>query len=252
MLPLAGCGWVGRTLLAGPKVTIEIPAPPAPVVIQPKRKPLLPWRSEGQIEKASVGGTDSPDGAEHLQCELPGSLHMRNVGGSDGAGLCVFTSMSHTGRYQSDPLFARMQEFMRSRPGGGYPEKVSAMLKAASAQYGLPVPEYVQFEVPVSQIDEAIALLKLAAKNRYLPCITYGRSPTGRYGGRLIYHMVNVPHATDKWFAILDNNYPGEDNYEWIDNVQDFKRAFGATGSCWAIVLITPSPPPHPYTKESK
>jgi hypothetical protein len=47
-----------------------------------------------QIEGSSVeGGRTSPDGREEIQIDLPGAEHMKNTGGRDGAGLCVFTSV---------------------------------------------------------------------------------------------------------------------------------------------------------------
>jgi hypothetical protein len=43
--------------------------------------------------------------------------------------------------------------------------------------------------------------------------VTYGYSP--RYKSK-ISHMVDCVHFTDKWAAVLDNNFPGEDQYEWM------------------------------------
>src|ERR1051326_5161530 len=37
-----------------------------------------------------LGGLVSPDGTEEMQCPLPSSEKKHNVGGKDGAGLCVF------------------------------------------------------------------------------------------------------------------------------------------------------------------
>jgi len=28
--------------------------------------------------------------------------------------------------------------------------------------------------------------------------------------------MVDCAHFTDKWAAVLDNNFPGDDKYEWM------------------------------------
>jgi hypothetical protein len=39
-----------------------------------------------------------------------------------------------------------------------------------------------------------------------MPAVTYGYSP--RYGGRVA-HMVNLVHLSERWAAILDNNFPG-------------------------------------------
>jgi hypothetical protein len=45
----------------------------------------------------------SQDGRAEVVCDLPGELQKRNVGGRDGAVLCVFTSVMHSARYQNEP-----------------------------------------------------------------------------------------------------------------------------------------------------
>jgi hypothetical protein len=72
-----------------------------------------------QIEATSVeGGRTSPDGAEEIQIDLPGSQQMKNTGGKDGAGLCVFASMRHSGRWCDEPVFSGLFEWMKRHPGG--------------------------------------------------------------------------------------------------------------------------------------
>ncbi len=84
--------------------------------------------------------------------------------------------------------------------------------------------------------------------------ITYGRSPTGRYNGKQIAHMVCCMHADDKWFAVLDNNYLGGGSdkvYEWCSSAEAIK-AFSAgdrAGEYWAVILLGPPPSPKPYNK---
>src|SRR5262245_24684880 len=67
--------------------TVRSPAPPRAPAPPPPRLPR-PW---GDREAAPVGalvaGPRHPDGTE-VQCDLPGELHVRNRGGSDGKGLC--------------------------------------------------------------------------------------------------------------------------------------------------------------------
>jgi hypothetical protein len=48
---------------------------------------------------ASIGKDTSPDGF-WANCYLPLEERMKNVGGSDGSGLCVFTSLEHAAREQ--------------------------------------------------------------------------------------------------------------------------------------------------------
>jgi len=123
-------------------------------------------------------------------------------GPGTGAGLCVFTSIEHSGRYQNEPSLIGFQKKLTHEPGGGYPDKVDAML----AKYA-PNVVYVQYT------GKDVSLLKLAMKTGRMVSVTYGYSP--RYGGPIA-HMVNLVHLTDKWAAVLDNNFPGEDQHEWM------------------------------------
>jgi hypothetical protein len=209
---------------------------------EPCPGPVCPPREQAPVG-ASVGGPVSPDGKEPINCHLPGSFHLKNVGGSDGAGLCVFASASHAGVWQSEEAFRAIFQWMRKYPGGGYPEKFDRMLAKLCAEKGLPVPKYFHVE------ENDFELIKLASKNHVYLCVTYSRSPTGRYGGSKIAHMVNMPHCSDKWIAIHDNNYPGENAYEWMSPETYFKTCMVGGEKMWAIVLLTTPPPPAPKTR---
>ncbi len=74
------------------------------------------------IVAASVNGPTAPDGTE-LQCDLPGNLQVKNRGGSDGAGLCVFASLKHSAMWQEVTPLKEIFEYMFNHPGGGYPRK---------------------------------------------------------------------------------------------------------------------------------
>lgn len=197
----------------------------------------------GDVVEGRVGGFTSPDGKEAMQCPLPGNLHQRNTGGSDGLGLCVYASARHTGRWQGDPLFEAIFDWMRSRPGGSYPEKFAATLRQCAKDKGYPVPDYVQI------VDADIEILKIACRNGYMPGVTYGYSPTGRYGGQRISHMVSLAHASDQWFAVLDNNFPGDDKFEWLSPDEFKKTHVHPSGKGWKYVLLTTPPPPKPYKR---
>jgi hypothetical protein len=182
---------------------------------------------------SQVGGRTSPDGAEQLQIDLPASEHLKNVGGKDGSGLCVFTSVEHSGRWQNVEQLHGFQGKMRKEEGGGWPEKVDKMV----AKYA-PGTTYLQYS------GDDTSLLKLALKTGRMPAVTYGYSP--RYGGSgRIAHMVNLVHLTPKWAAILDNNFPGEDKYEWMAPAE-FTRRWKLGGGGWAVFLLSPPPPPPP------
>lgn len=214
------------------------PAPRRPAPPSPAPQPRCP-----NCPQAAIGNYRSPDGAELLQLDLPGTRHTRNRGGSDQRGLCVFASMRHTGDWQQEPAFYDLFEFMFTKPGGGYPEKVDAMLRSMCAQKGYTIPEY--FHVRDNDLD----VLRLATANGLMPGVSYHRSATGRYNGEQIAHMVSLVHATDNWFCILDNNYPGEDQYEWL-TPREFTNTYANDGTGWAIVLLTPPPPPAPHNGE--
>lgn len=187
---------------------------------------------------ASVGRT-GPGGVEP-EVDLPGALHTKNVGGSDGAGLCVFTSIGHAARWQNVEALVDFQTFMRKYPGGGWPEKVTQYIPKASAAKGAAAPQYVQVE----GVD--IEILRLALKSGRMPSVTYAYSPTGRYSGQRIAHMVNLVYLDDKVAAVLDNNFVGEDKVEWM-SVAEFRRAYTGSGGGWSVVLLDPGPPAFPW-----
>lgn len=219
--------------------------------------PLIPWlfalaQESGPVDAEAVappaaaattfGATVTkdpiaPDGTQ-IQVHLPNELHMKNVGGSDGAGLCVFTSLNHSAYWQNLEQLWRFQEWMRRRPGGGYPEKVDKTIAQFCQEQGAPKPKYIQVE------SADLEVLKVACKAGRMPGVTYGFSPSGRYGGAKISHMVSLVHADEKWFCILDNNFP--QTYEWM-TPQEFSRCYtsgGRTG--WAVIFLNPGPPPSP------
>ena len=193
--------------------------------------------------EASVGsGKVAPDKTTEVQCDLPDGQQMRNVGGSDGAGLCVFTSIMHAARWQHVGQLEDFQAWMRKHPGGGWPEKVTQMISLRCKEAGVSPPPYLQVE------SDDLEILKLATKCGRMPSVTYNYSPTpGRYGGRIA-HMVSLPHADDKYFAVLDNNYIGSANLQWMDP-STFKNVYtgGGRGKGWAVILLDPGPPPPPF-----
>jgi hypothetical protein len=188
-----------------------------------------------------IGGRISPDGREEIGCDLPGSEHLKNTGGlgprgpGTGAGLCVFTSIEHCGRYQNETALIGLQKKMTSEPGGGYPDKVDAMLK-----------KYAPKAIYIQYTGKDTSLLKLAIKTSRMVGVTYGYSP--RYGGPIA-HMVNLVHLSDQWACVLDNNFPGENYYEWM-SPDEFDRRWVAGSpdkSGWAVILLNPPPPPSPH-----
>lgn len=185
---------------------------------------------------ASVGGDQTPDGLP-AQIILPTSQRMKNVGGSDGAGLCVFTSLAHSARHQNVFQLVDFQAWMKTKPGGGYPEKVDQMIDRLCREKGYTKPTYIQ----VSKLD--LEALKRACESGRMPAITYSWSPTGRYGGKKIAHMTNLVHAANGHWGVLDSNMP--DTVEWM-NEQEFVKSHSGMGGAWFVILLQPGSPPDP------
>lgn len=212
------------------------PAPTPPPRPQPPPRPK-PWGATLPAPVgASVGGAKHPDGTE-IDGDLPGSWHQRNIA-SKGLGCCVFRSIDHAARLQNVPCLWNMPEWMVKSgiEGGGYPSKVAQLIPRMARDKGVPTPAFVQVE------GMDMEPLKLASRTGRMSCVTYSISPTGRYGGSRIAHMVNLAHCDDRHVVVLDNNYVGDNAYEWMNHAE-FKRAY-APG--WAVILLAPPPPPPP------
>lgn len=192
-----------------------------------------------QTYGAKVGGRTAPDGTE-IQVDLPGEFHRRNVS-SRGQGCCVQTSIGHSARWQNVPALIDMQKWVQEvgLPGGAHPGSVDQRIPRCCKDRGYPVAEYVQIQGRDTEI------LKAALRSGRFPAVTYSKSPTGRYGGARIAHMVSMPHGDEKWVAILDNNYPGPEAYEWM-TWDEYMRVCNLGGSYWAVILLSPPPPPPP------
>ena len=178
----------------------------------------------------------APDGLEPRN-DVPKSLQVKNRGGSDGAGLCVFASLEHAARWQDVPALIGVFEWMWTKPGGGWPEKVDRVVADLCKSRKTPVPAYLQIE------GGDFDLIRRACQTGRIPAVTYAFSPTGRYGKARIAHMVNLIHADDRWCAVLDNNFPG--TVEWM-SVADFQRVWAGGSQGWAVILLAEGPPPVP------
>ncbi len=194
--------------------------------------------------EASVGGRIVPGGAE-IDIDLPESQHLRNKAGTDGAGLCVWTSIDHASRWQNIEILEGIRDYMTKFPGGGWPQRVDKVIPEIAKKKGVPVPQYIQAQGG----RELLPLLKKAIDTGRIPCITYGISPTGRYNGRTIAHMVNMVHyGKDGTIGILDNNYPGINNYEYMSEDQ-FVRTFTTGGGGWCVIFLASGPPNLPFNQ---
>lgn len=245
---LGAAVWLGAQSKDCPdgKCPPKVPAKPEPkpkVPDKPKPKPK-PWRSEGRGPVgspfgASIGGPVHEGGTE-IRCDLPHEHHTRNTS-SWGLGNCVWTSIGHSAEWQNVDAFRGFAKWLTAKgiPGGGYPQKVDELAPRIAADRGLPVPDYLN----ITSADPT--LLKLACAGGRMPAVTYSRSPTGRYNGGHISHMVSLPHASNDLYCVLDNNYPGAQAYEWMSE-GEFLRTCNEGQPYWCVVLLSPPPPPPP------
>jgi hypothetical protein len=196
----------------------------------------------------------APDGTVAV-VDFPVTQHMQNVGGSDGYGLCVYTSVTVAARWQNLDSMLTFRKFAEGRPGGSYPEKLEADLKTFAARNKITLPPYVQH----TGGDDAF--LDLCYATRRSPSITYA-GLDGYYDSGVA-HMVTGAHLDAKWGAICDNNRSGswvwmtrpqllnrwkgkkDDGKDILVHVSDgFRTYWVPVGGGWAFVWLGPPPPP--------
>lgn len=191
----------------------------------------------GASYAATVGGNIAPDGRQ-IHNDLPEDLHRRNTS-SRGQGCCVFTSIHHAALWQDVPALHEFPKWLQAKglPGGGYPGNVKERITKICKERGVPEPAYIQVE------GRDLEILKLACRSGRIPAVTYMRSPTGRYGGSGIAHMVSMPHCDEKYVGILDNNYIH--SIEWM-SPDEYLRVCNGGRDYWAVILLDAGPPPAP------
>lgn len=187
-------------------------------------------------------GKSFENGLEHeghvLTVDLPHHEHMKNIGSyRDGAGMCVMSSIEMAAKWHGLDELRGLRNWCAKESGGAYPSKVDRQLKAFFKEKGIkPIP-YLQYEGRNPE-----KLIELIDKTGRMACITYGYSP--RYGGR-ISHMVCSPMYRGQYGVVLDNNFPGENRYEWMSKEELINR-MKSGGGAWIFVWLTPGPPPLP------
>lgn len=204
------------------------PCPPdGPCPRWPTGHDASPWERSDWADVIGAFVNSAEHDGIHIFCDLDPSLHTRNVGGSDGAGLCVFASMKNIGEYQHNSIFTDVFDVMKGKPGGGWPSKVDREISLLCRQRGVDPPDYIQV------MGRDPALTERAVQAGLMVGTTYNHSPSGRYGGQRIAHMVNLVHADGANYVILDNNYPGGSNYEWLS-----REEWLSTRPDWSIILL--------------
>lgn len=191
---------------------------------------------------AAITPTETPTSptGKRAAVDLPANLHIKNVGGRDGAGLCVFTSVELAAIYQNETRFFGFQKWMTKHLGGGWPDKLDQMIRKFCAERGVEVPVYLQH----TGGDDSI--LDLAIRTGRMPAITYaGRDDY--YRGRIA-HMVDLAHLDEIDAAIIDNNRPGK--WVWMTRTELLSRWRDNDGG-WLVVLLASPPPPSPANEKS-
>jgi hypothetical protein len=162
---------------------------------------------------------------ERASAPIPPELHVRNEGGSDGAGLCVISSMLANGQYQKVPGLeggknSALWRTAKSRPGGYGPGKLINLVRET-----LPNEKYASFE----NCDEE-TLDRLSRQGYPIGAVmAWGQGYNGR-----ISHMISLVHYRKGGNAcVVDNNFPGE--YHWMPATEEYLRRFQANGS-WAFI----------------
>lgn len=213
------------------------PAPPRP---KPCPGPWCPRSLLNGPLSAAVAGRISPDGVP-IMCDYPSDKMTENVGGADGVGLCVFDAASWAMEWHGIRDGKEFFVWMQHKPGGGWPEKFDEMMKEYWREKGVDCPGYVQ----MSGSDTSFVVKALSQGK--IVCATYNHSPTGRYNGGRISHMVCIMHHDGQRVAIGDNNYCGADKYEWLTAAEWEKCFLDQNGRGWAIAFDAPPPPPVPH-----
>lgn len=168
-----------------------------------------------------------------IDCDVPASMRIRNTGGTDNAGLCVWASAQMAASFQNTKELLDIFKYMQTQPGGGWPARVDKIMKERA-----PGVKYKQYE------GDSLDFIQEGINSGRPVCVTLGLGPEKIYGGQTIAHMVLCVGMNEKETAILDNNDP--ENI-WIIETSEFKKRFiHPNTSGWAFYTLNPPPPPVP------
>lgn len=170
------------------------------------------------------GGPISPDGKTMVQTWLPLELRIFNTGGSDGKGLCVYTSVTMAALHQNESKLFGLRKYAESRPGGSWPTKLAGDIAAVA-----PDLEWINYE----GLGKDASLLRAA--------LASGRMVSVAIPG----HMLNLVHLDDNYACWMDNNAV-YDRQTKADNqlVWMTPQEFLSKWTGWAVILLHPGPPP--------
>lgn len=185
------------------------------VAAAPAHAQLLDGKREQHKDTPEYNGTKA-------NAPIPVEMHMRNEGGSDGAGLCVIASLKINGRYQQVPGVDQIWRVAKTRPGGYSPDKLQRLLD-----------ETVPDEKWASYVGRDTSILDQLSRAGYPIGATMN---TGElYNYQPIHHMVSLVHFDGQKdrACVVDNNRPGV--YSWM-TAREFARRWIDGGTGWAFV----------------
>lgn len=177
--------------------------------------------------RGEVVTTEPAYRGERASAPIGREYHIRNEGGSDGAGLCVYSSVIIAGAYQGVADLDRLKQsrlwhYAKARPGGSYPEKLARDLNAVYPleQTGEKWSQYTGRDTSV--IDKL-------SRAGYPVCSTMDTGAL--YDYKKIHHMITLAHyRANGWACVVDNNNPGQ--YHWMPATEYDRRAFDG-GTLW-------------------
>ena len=205
--------------------------------------PLVVAHQTGtRIEAKSTVAGRSYSG-EVLDCDLPETEQIENIGSKvDGYGMCVMSSIEMAARWHGMEQMRGLRDWCANYPGGAYPEKVVQQIASFCRSKNIPVPAYLQYEGP-----DPGPVIEAANKSGRMACITYGYGP--RYNSPYIPHMTACPKYSGNFAVCLDNNFPGENRYEWMakdELIRRVRHSPRGQSAGWVFVWLTSPPPPSP------
>lgn len=184
----------------------------------------------------AFAGGGVPNGSTHenqsVDQDVPEAMRVKNTGGIDGAGLCVWASTEMAARYQNERRLIGVFKYMQGQRGGGWPERVDKIVTERA-----PGLKYRQY------LGSDIAFIREGIDSGRPVCVTYGYGEL--YNNRTIAHMVLCVGMSDSLTAILDNNDP---DHIWWMPTDEFRRRFvHPRNQGWAFYTLAPPPPPVPH-----
>lgn len=174
-----------------------------------------------------------------VNAPIPNEIHVRNEGGSDGAGLCVISSVLANGMSQGVPGLniagrdersgqlvagkgSTLWRTAKARPGGYGPEKLAELVEEV-----MPGEKYASF------VGRDTSILETLSSRGYRVGVTMN---TGKqYNYMPIHHMVSLEHysAANNVAMVADNNDPGKHH---VMPATEFNRRWIDGGDGWAWV----------------